>query len=72
MFSNDKVLTNVTGLETRDLSAVTNAGDVFLSTPLANQGTLSWNSWQWLTGNHPVLGLARNADAHWGDGKGSL
>ncbi|GIC69990.1 BspA family leucine-rich repeat surface protein [Fructobacillus tropaeoli] len=69
MFSNDKVLTNVIGLETRDLSAVTNAGDVFLSTPLANQGTLSWNSWQWLTGNHPVLGLARNADVHWGTAK---
>ncbi|CAK1222192.1 Clumping factor A-related surface protein [Fructobacillus evanidus] len=69
MFSNDKVLTNVTGLETRDLSAVTNAGDVFLSTPLANQGTLSWNSWQWLTGNHPVKGLARNADVHWGTAK---
>ncbi|GAP02674.1 bacterial surface protein 26-residue [Fructobacillus pseudoficulneus] len=65
MFENAKSLTNVTGLETRDLGAVTNAGDIFLSTPLANQGIFSWNTWEWVAGNHP-LGIYHNTNFHWG------
>lgn len=60
------------GLETRNLSAVKDAGLIFDSSSLDGQGTMLGNSWEWTSGNHPVLGLARSTNFHWGTANATL